>query len=288
MKSENGGIVDNTWIRDTTVDVREVDVHLQNASNTVKKNTVFLDQTYRIPFNFINNIGKKKEMKAEQARRDSIMASGDSTAISEYLEMEQERLALEASAEEADTVDRDITTAFIGHSSEYSVFTKMYTDEIDSGESGQYGRDLYNNRFYLNPTSTADSQRVMKFENRLFIRLQPWSDDGVVSKLDVGIGDKLLQYYDFSRTQNYLSKGTNVVRNSVYLYAGAQGQIKKFMKWDAMGRYTFLGAEINDFMVDANLGFNIFPFRNITGGTPVSGKAPKPAAHPARQYRTGN
>ena len=268
-KSENGGIVDNTWIRDTTVDVREVDVHLQNASNTVKKNTVFLDQTYRIPFNFINNIGKKKEMKAEQARRDSIMASGDSTAISEYLEMEQERLALEASAEEADTVDRDITTAFIGHSSEYSVFTKMYTDEIDSGESGQYGRDLYNNRFYLNPTSTADSQRVMKFENRLFIRLQPWSDDGVVSKLDVGIGDKLLQYYDFSRTQNYLSKGTNVVRNSVYLYAGAQGQIKKFMKWDAMGRYTFLGAEINDFMVDANLGFNIFPFRKARK-SPVS------------------
>ena len=268
-KSENGGIVDNTWIRDTTVDVREVDVHLQNASNTVKKNTVFLDQTYRIPFNFINNIGKKKEMKAEQARRDSIMASGDSTAISEYLEMEQERLALEASAEEADTVDRDITTAFIGHSSEYSVFTKMYTDEIDSGESGQYGRDLYNNRFYLNPTSTADSQRVMKFENRLFIRLQPWSDDGVVSKLDVGIGDKLLHYYDFSRTQNYLSKGTNVVRNSVYLYAGAQGQIKKFMKWDATGRYTFLGAEINDFMVDANLGFNIFPFRKARK-SPVS------------------
>ena len=268
-KSENGGIVDNTWIRDTTVDVREVDVHLQNASNTVKKNTVFLDQTYRIPFNFINNIGKKKEMKEEQARRDSIMASGDSTAISEYLEMEQERLALEASAEEADTVDRDITTAFIGHSSEYSVFTKMYTDEIDSGESGQYGRDLYNNRFYLNPTSTADSQRVMKFENRLFIRLQPWSDDGVVSKLDVGIGDKLLHYYDFSRTQNYLSKGTNVVRNSVYLYAGAQGQIKKFMKWDAMGRYTFLGAEINDFMVDANLGFNIFPFRKARK-SPVS------------------
>ena len=268
-KSENGGIVDNTWIRDTTVDVREVDVHLQNASNTVKKNTVFLDQTYRIPFNFINNIGKKKEMKAEQARRDSIMASGDSTAISEYLEMEQERLALEASAEEADTVDRDITTAFIGHSSEYSVFTKMYTDEIDSGESGQYGRDLYNNRFYLNPTSTADSQRVMKFENRLFIRLQPWSDDGVVSKLDVGIGDKLLHYYDFSRTQNYLSKGTNVVRNSAYLYAGAQGQIKKFMKWDAMGRYTFLGAEINDFMVDANLGFNIFPFRKARK-SPVS------------------
>ena len=260
-KSENGGIVDNTWIRDTTVDAREIDIHLTNASNRIKKNTVFLDQSYRIPFSFINNIGKKKEMKAEQARRDSIMASGDSTAIKAYLAEEQERLALDASAEDADTLDRDITTAFIGHSSEYSVFTKMYTDEISAGDDGQPGRDLYNNRFYLNPTSSADSQRVMKFENRLYIRLQPWSEDGIVSKLDVGIGDKLLNYYDFSSTQNYLSKGKNVVRNSVYLYAGAQGQLKKFMKWDAAGKYTFLGAEVNDFDVTANLNFNIFPFR---------------------------
>ena len=260
-KSENGGIVDNTWIRDTTVDAREIDVHLQNASNRIKKNTIFLDQSYRIPFNFLNNIGKRKEMKAEQARKDSIMASGDSTAIKAYLDMEQEKAALEASKEEADTLDRDITTAFIGHSSEYSVFTKMYTDEIDAGENGQFGRDLYHNRFYLNPTSSADSQRVMKFENRLYIRLQPWSEDGIVSKLDVGIGDKLLNYYDFRSTQNYLSKGKNVVRNSVYLYAGAQGQFRNFLKWDATGRYTFLGAEINDFSVDANVGFNIFPFR---------------------------
>ena len=258
-KSENGGIVDNTWIRDTTVDAREIEVHLQNASNKIKKNTVFLDQSYRIPFSFIDNLGHRKERRAEKARRDSIMASGDTTAINALLAMDKEKEALEAEA--SDSLERDITTAFIGHSSEYSVFTKLYTDEIASGEDGQYGRQLYNDRFYLNPTTSADSQRVMKFENRLYIRLQPWSEDGIVSKLDVGIGDKLLNYYDFSSTQNYLSKGRNVVRNSVYMYAGAQGQFKKFLRWDAVGRYTFLGAEANDFGVDANLNFNIFPFR---------------------------
>ena len=258
-KSENGGIVDNTWIRDTTVDAREIEVHLQNASNKIKKNTVFLDQSYRIPFSFIDNLGHRKEKRAEKARRDSIMASGDTTAINALLAMDKEKEALEAEA--SDSLERDITTAFIGHSSEYSVFTKLYTDEIASGEDGQYGRQLYNDRFYLNPTTSADSQRVMKFENRLYIRLQPWSEDGIVSKLDVGIGDKLLNYYDFSSTQNYLSKGRNVVRNSVYMYAGAQGQFKKFLRWDAVGRYTFLGAEANDFGVDANLNFNIFPFR---------------------------
>ena len=258
-KSENGGIVDNTWIRDTTVDAREIEVHLQNASNKIKKNTVFLDQSYRIPFSFIDNLGHRKERRAEKARRDSIMASGDTTAINALLAMDKEKEALEAEA--SDSLERDITTAFIGHSSEYSVFTKLYTDEIASGEDRQYGRQLYNDRFYLNPTTSADSQRVMKFENRLYIRLQPWSEDGIVSKLDVGIGDKLLNYYDFSSTQNYLSKGRNVVRNSVYMYAGAQGQFKRFLRWDAVGRYTFLGAEANDFGVDANLNFNIFPFR---------------------------
>lgn len=257
-KSENGGIVDNYWIRDTSVDAREIDIHLTNASNKIKKNTIFLDQSYRIPFSFLDNLSGRKERKAERARRDSIMASGDSTAIKALLAQDEEKKALDAAP---DTLDRDITTAFIGHSSEYSVFTKLYTDEISAGEDGQLGRDFYNNRFYLNPTSSADSQRVMKFENRIYIRLQPWSEDGIVSKLDVGIGDKLLNYYDFSSTQNYLSKGRNVVRNSVYLYAGAQGQLKKFLKWDAMGRYTFLGAEINDFGVDANINFNIFPFR---------------------------
>lgn len=256
-KSENGGIVDNTWIRDTTVDAREIDIHLTDASNRVKKNTVFLDQSYRIPFSFIHNLGGRKEKKAERARRDSIMASGDSTAISALLIADEEKAAAEAS--EPDTLDTDITTAFIGHSSEYSVFTRMYKDNI--GLTDEAGRNFYNDRFYINPTASADSQRVMKLENRVYLRLQPWKDDGIVSKIDVGVGDKLLNHYDFNSTGNYISKGGNVIRNSAYLYAGAQGQLKKFMKWNATGRYTFLGAEINDFGIDANLMFNIFPFR---------------------------
>ena len=260
-KSENGGIVDNTWIRDTTVDAREIDIHLTNASNRIKKNTVFLDQSYRIPFSFINNIGKKKEMKAEQARRDSIMASGDSTAIADFLQMEEDKAAAELLEKStlADSIDNSITTAFIGHSSEYTAFTKYYTDEI--GTTDEAGRNFYDNRFYLNPSASADSLRVMKFDNRLYLRLQPWSDNAIVSKLDVGLGDKLLNYYDVTATDDFLRKGRNVVRNSVYLYAGAQGQYKKYLDWDAMGRYTFLGAELNDFFINANLSVNFYPFR---------------------------
>jgi hypothetical protein len=166
-RSENGGIVDNFWIRDTTVDAREVEIRLKDASSSISKHTWYLDQSYKIPFGFINKIRSKKN-------------SADSTAVTPS----------------ADTLETDITSAFIGHSSEYTVFSKMYTDKISS--SDKVAREFYGNRFYLNPTTSADSLRVMKFENKAFIRLQPWTSDAIVSKLDVGIGDKLCSYYAFN------------------------------------------------------------------------------------------
>ena len=100
----------------------------------------------------------------------------------------------------------------------------------------------------------------MRLENRVFLRLQPWKSDGIVSKLDVGLGDKLANFYSF-RPENYLRGSSNVVQNSLYLYAGANGQFKKYFTWKAKGYYTFLGHEINDFGVDADMSFSAYPFR---------------------------
>ena len=256
-RSENGGIVDNFWIRDTTVDAREIDIYLKNASSTTKKNTLFLDQSYRIPFTFLENLKGRKERKRQEAVRDSIMTSGDSLAIAALLE--KETLDEPEDTEVAvDTVNKDITTAIIGHSSEYSVFRRIYQDDIST--SDDLGRQFFNDRFYLNPTRSADSLRVMKFENRFFIRLQPWKSDAIVSKLDVGIGDKLANYFTFN-TADYVQGSSNTLLNSTYLYAGARGQYKKYFTWDAKGEYTFLGYEINDFGIHANLAFSAYPFR---------------------------
>ena len=255
-RSENGGIIDETWIRDTTVDSREIDVYLRDASNKIKRNTVFLDQTYRIPFSFLKDLKGRKERKRAEALRDSIMSCGDSIAIAAFLEAENVKMDEEAAKADTVKMDTDVTTAFIGHSSEYSVFRKTYTDNI----SDQNGRDFYNDMFYLNPARSRDSLRVMRLENKVFIRLQPWKDDGIVSKLDVGIGDKLVNYYSF-RPADYLQGGTNVIQNSLYLYAGANGQYKKYLTWNAKGKYNFLGYEINDFGIEANMAFSAFPFR---------------------------
>ena len=256
-KSENGGIVDEMWIRDTTVDSREIDVYLRDASNLIKKKTIYLDQTYRIPLSFIQNLSGLKEKKQAQARRDSVMASGDSVAIAAFLEAEKIKAESEMEAAGGQsTVETDMTTAFIGHSSEYSVYRKVYTDNI----TDDLGKEFYYDRFYINPTKSMDSLRVMKFENKVFVRLQPWTDDAIVSKIDVGIGDKLANYYSF-RPSDYLQGSTNVIQNSVFLYAGANGKYKNYLSWDAKGKYNFLGYEINDFAIEANVAFSAYPFR---------------------------
>lgn len=275
IKSDNGGLIDSYQIRDTLVDAREIDVYLKDAGTNIKRNTVYLDQKYRIPFDFINRIKENKEAKRQAAVRDSVMAAGDSLEIAAFLEQVKAdsvaRAVADSLALAADTlgvgVHEDITTAFIGHSSEYSVFRKSYNDVI----SDNYGRDFYHDRFYLNPSKSADSLRVMRLDNRVFLSLQPWSADAIVSRIDVGLGDKLASYYSFSPV-DYLEGSRNVLQNSVYLYAGANGQYDKYLQWDAFGKYNFAGFGMNDFEIDGNLTFSAYPFRRAKN-SPLTLKA---------------
>lgn len=54
----------------------------------------------------------------------------------------------------------------VGHVGEVSRYYRYYTDEI--GLSDEVGRNFYNNMFYINPTSSADSTRVFTVDNKLF------------------------------------------------------------------------------------------------------------------------
>ena len=223
IRSENGGVQDNFWIRDTTVDAREINVFLSDAANTLKKNTVFLDQTYRIPFNFINKI---------RARKDTTLV--------------------------ADSLSEDITTAFIGHSSDFSVYNKIYTDAVS--RSSEASSAFFGDRYYFHPGKSADSLRMMRLENRVFIRLQPWKDESIVSKIEAGVGDRLLMHYMLEPSSLY-KKQRSTLWNSAYVYAGAEGRFSRYISWDATGSYTFLGKQVNDMYVGANAGFSLYPFR---------------------------
>ncbi|MBO6247966.1 MAG: hypothetical protein J6N54_04040, partial [Bacteroidales bacterium] len=248
-RGENGGVTDLSMVRDTTLDAREYPIHLSKASTQIVKKTFFLDQQYRIPFNFITTM---RENKLDKAYRERILSSGDSTLIASV-----DSLVLLARSERAaaDSTD-DVTTAFIGHSSEYSVFRKSYTDQISS--SDKIARQFYPD-FLYNPTNSYDSVRVSKFENRLFLRLQPWADDAIVSKLNAGIGNRITNWYDFDPT--FLKGSSNTIWNSSFIYAGVEGQLRDYIHWDATGDYVFLGSEMNDLSLKANALFTLYPFR---------------------------
>ena len=255
-RTENGGIVDLGGIRDTTVNARELNVFLNGAKSRVKKNTLFLDQQYRIPFNFINRMKDRKlERELEAHYRDSVRAhrdTVDTADLADWLEMKR------VSRAQADTLDdRNITTAFIGHSTEYSTYRRTYTDDVSASQALADG--FYHNKYYINPSVTADSMRVQRIENRVFLRLQPWAEDAIVSKLNVGVGDRLLNYYAFDPT--FTRRKHNVTWNSAYMYAGVEGSLRNYINWDAKGEFVFLGHEIGDLDLDANLHVSLYPFR---------------------------
>jgi len=279
-REESGGILDNFWIRDTTVDAREIEVALTDASSTTVKNTLFLDQQYRIPFTFIEKWRERRAAKAaglqdsmpaalpdaaDSTLVDSTAVEGQAIADSLMAHTPEEAESQEvASAEESpEAEEKPVTTAFIGHSSEYTVFRRTYQDAISSTA----GQELYGNSFYLNPTTSADSMRVSRLDNRVYLRLQPWSDTSIVSKLDVGAGYKLLNYYNFE--PGYLKNSGNETWNSGYLYAGVKGQYRKYINWDARGHLTMFGHEAGDFDFEANAKFNFYPFRKFRN-SPVS------------------
>ena len=267
-RSENGGVKDIRMIRDTTIEVREIAVNLSGASSRIKKNTVFLDQQIRIPFYFIEKWKHRKDKPDTLALQElPPLPEGEEEQTEEKAPKPEEGNPdpegkdLEAGEGEenpADTVKIDeskITTAFIGHSSEYSVYRRAYNDAAGSGDTKSFYDDVFN----YNPNASYDSLRVMRLENKVFIRLQPWTDESILSKLDVGIGHRLMNYYTFDKT--YLHKPSNHNWNATYLYAGVEGQVRQFFHWNAHGKYVFLGDEINDFDLGGNAQLNLYPFR---------------------------
>ncbi len=219
-RQESGGMQDSFWIKDTLVDVREIDINLAAASSRYRKRTVFLDQSYRIPFDFIEKLRHRK----------------DTTWV------------------QSDTVNTNITTGFIGTSSEFTTYDKRYFDKTDSPTQA-----FFNNQFNINPNQSADSLRNMRLENRIFVRFQPWKEDALVSKIEGGVGNRFQTFYLQSPNEVLYKSGTHRW-NSFYAYAGAEGMLGRYLSWDATGLLNFAGTEVGDFYVKANAKVNFFPF----------------------------
>lgn len=240
-RGENGGITDRYFVRDTAgIDSREIPITLKNAASTTKKTTFFLDQQYRIPFDFIKK-ARTKSPDTEKELQES--------------EEELQEVGTEASATPViDTIDRNVTSIFIGHSSEYSKYYRKYTDNI----STDIGRAFYNNVFNFDPANSADSMAVAKLDNKVFLKLQPWSQNAIVSSLNVGIGDLMRSYFDSTSARPSLFR-----ENTVYAYAGAEGHFRKAVSWNAKGHLYTIGTNAGDFDLEGNISAKLYPFRRF-------------------------
>ena len=158
------------------------------------------------------------------------------------------------------------TMALIGHSGEYTTYSKVYTDAIATSDSP--GRNFYNNRFYINETQSNDELSVRNFENRFFIKLQPFAPDAILAKVNAGVGYQLLSTYSF-QPDDYLTGKRYQTQHNLYAYGGVSGQLKKYIAWNADADYYFAGRRMFDFNIDARLRLSVYP---IEEGIHLSGK----------------
>lgn len=220
-REENGGVEDLKMISDTTIDVRTVPVYMTDANSIMRRNTFFITHSYGVPIRW-------------KALRDSL---GNKLP---------------------DTLKTDKgTVTYFGHYGEYTVYSRSYTDNI----TDSIGRSLYRNKFFINPTQSADSARVMNLENRFFIKVQPWDADAVISNLSGGIGHQMLNFYGF-QPEFFISGNQNKTYNNIYTYFGAGGKFKKYFAWNAMAKADIAGYYKGNFSVDAAMRFSSWAIKD--------------------------
>ncbi len=164
---------------------------------------------------------------------------------------------------ESDFSMAGLSAVYIGHSFEYSSWSKIYTDQNvpytnerdHRDENGNFVSAEYNyyDHWYINPVETRDSIYERVISNRVFVQAQPWDRNGVVGTLDAGIGLDLHTYSQFE-LDNYLTgKYTKEKKTSWFAYGSVSGKIKKYVDWGGNLKFYPSGYRGGDLSVGAHL-----------------------------------
>ncbi|MEE1167744.1 MAG: putative porin [Alistipes sp.] len=162
----------------------------------------------------------------------------------------------------------DIPAVYIGHQIEYNRWTKSYSDvraqytndRGDHDENGGYisTTHYYYTDWFINPTTTRDSISESILSNKLFVQVQPWDRNGIVSTIDGGVGVDL-HTYSYLRLEDYLAgRLTRDKRTSWYIYGSTGGMIKRYADWGVDVKYYPSGYRGGDLSVGANVTLRAF------------------------------
>ncbi|MBQ2364821.1 MAG: putative porin [Alistipes sp.] len=162
----------------------------------------------------------------------------------------------------------NIPAVYVGHQIEYNSWSKVYTDKRatftnERGEVTADGKykpttDSYYDDWFISPQTTRDSISERLLSNKIFVQVQPWDRNGVVSTIDGGIGLDL-HTYSYLRLEDYLSgKMTKDKRTSWYIYGATGGKIKRYVDWGADVKYHPSGYRGGDLSIGADVTFRAF------------------------------
>lgn len=151
------------------------------------------------------------------------------------------------------------TVIYLGHSFEWSKYTKLYEDQISSSDAT--GRAFYRDQFNIFSTSSHDSLAVRRLENKVFASLQPFAPDAFVSTIHAGFGVQALKLYSFKPTDFVTGVSTQNQFNT-FVYGGVDGMIKKYFAWDASGKLNLTGYYAGDMSLQGNVKFSFYPIRD--------------------------
>ncbi len=282
-RQENGGVQDPYWVRDTTVDAKIIPITLAEADNKLARHTGYLNHTYSFSL-------KKKPKPLDEGEAmpvDSlamtdeelagIEAGSDSTALANAAPSADARPIVDTAPASDTTALADSTVSVsdadprmaIGHVAEISTYNRKYTDNIALTDA--IGRSFYNDAFYVHPTQSVDSTRVLMVENKVFFNLQPWKRDAIVSDIFGGVGYKWKSIYAF-RPEMYITGNKNIEQYDLYVYGGVKGQFRKYLNWGADVKYNLLGYGSNDFAANAFIDVAFYPFKSKKDPVILSGK----------------
>ncbi|MFI3287622.1 MAG: putative porin [Rikenellaceae bacterium] len=144
-----------------------------------------------------------------------------------------------------------VPSIYIGNSFNFTSFEKSYTATIDSL--------LYSTQ-YFGEESTGDTISQQNIDTRFFVQIQPYDRNGVVGLISAGIGGDFSTYNQLvpeSYSDLYGGGGKNY-RNNMFVYADIDGQISKYVKWNADANFTLLGNDAGDLDVGGNIRLTAF------------------------------
>ncbi|MFI3322529.1 MAG: putative porin [Rikenellaceae bacterium] len=149
-------------------------------------------------------------------------------------------------SEDMDDNIRDKSAIFFGHALELTSMNRTYTDDVTYVEDGFY------DNWYINPSSTVDSIYERNFDTRFFTQIQPYSRDGILSVFGGGIGYDYESYYYF-KPDDYIYGNQSTSKSSVYIFANAEGKLKKYLSWDGSFKYVPIGYRSQDMELKGNM-----------------------------------